>query len=162
MFTDLSGFSRQVATFGIIHFLEIIQRQNELLFPILQAHDGILIKSEADSLLCIFRRANRALACAEAMMTACARVNRDLSPERQILLCLGLGFGRVLRVGDADVFGQEVNSASKLGEDVAKAYEILMTPDFAAAAELPKDHCIALLNPPTVCPGSLRLHRPVT
>ena len=44
-----------------------------------------------------------------------------------VLLCIGLGFGRVLRIGDADVFGAEVNAASKLGEDIAKAHEILVT-----------------------------------
>jgi class 3 adenylate cyclase len=33
----------------------------------------------------------------------------------------------VLRIGDVDVYGQEVNAASKLGEDTAKANEILVT-----------------------------------
>ena len=44
-----------------------------------------------------------------------------------LLLCLGVGFGRVLRVGDADVFGPEVNAAAKLGENTAQAGEILIT-----------------------------------
>jgi class 3 adenylate cyclase len=33
----------------------------------------------------------------------------------------------MLRIGDIDVFGKEVNAASKLGEDTAKADEILVT-----------------------------------
>lgn len=33
----------------------------------------------------------------------------------------------MLRIGDTDVFGAEVNAASKLGEDVARAWEILVT-----------------------------------
>jgi class 3 adenylate cyclase len=44
-----------------------------------------------------------------------------------LLLGAGLGFGRVLRIGDADVFGEEVNAAYILGEDTACAYEILVT-----------------------------------
>jgi len=40
---------------------------------------------------------------------------------------VGLGYGRMLRIGDADVYGAEVNAASKLGEDRAKAWEILVT-----------------------------------
>ena len=52
-----------------------------------------------------------------------------------MLLCVGLGFGRVLRIGDADVFGAEVNAASKLGEDIAKAGEILVTQGVKAALE---------------------------
>ena len=43
MFTDLSGFSRQVAAFGIIHFLQIIHEQNRILLPIVAQHDAILI-----------------------------------------------------------------------------------------------------------------------
>ena len=34
MFTDLAGFSRQVAAFGIIHFLQEIFEQKRLLLPI--------------------------------------------------------------------------------------------------------------------------------
>jgi len=33
----------------------------------------------------------------------------------------------MLRIGDSDVFGSEVNAASKLGEDTARSYEILVT-----------------------------------
>ena len=33
----------------------------------------------------------------------------------------------MLRIGDHDIFGAEVNAASKLGEDEAKAEEILVT-----------------------------------
>jgi class 3 adenylate cyclase len=58
MFTDLSGFSRQVARFGIIHFLQVIHEQKRLLLPIVSDHDGILIKIEADSFLILFRRAS--------------------------------------------------------------------------------------------------------
>jgi len=127
MMTDLSGFSRQVAAFGIIHFLQIIHEQKQLLLPIVAAHDGILIKVEADSFLLIFKRPDRALACAVEMQRACHRANATRSPEEKILLCVGLGHGQVLRIGDTDVFGAEVNAASKLGEDTAKTGEILIT-----------------------------------
>ena len=127
MFTDLSGFSRQVAKFGIIHFLQVIYEQKELLLPIVAEHDGILVKIEADSFLILFKRARGALACALEMQRACQQLNARRTPEEQVLLCVGIGHGRVLRIGDADVFGAEVNAASKLGEDTAKANEILLT-----------------------------------
>jgi class 3 adenylate cyclase len=127
MFTDLSGFSRQVAKFGIIHFLQVIYEQQKLLLPIVAEHDGILIKTEADSFLILFKRASVALRCGIAMQRACQQLNERRLPEEQVLLCLGIGFGRLLRIGDADVFGAEVNAASKLGEDTAKANEILVT-----------------------------------
>jgi len=134
MFTDLSGFSRRTSEFGIIHFLQIIHEQRKLLLPIVEAHDGLLLKEEGDSFMIMFRRADRAVDCAIKMQHACRNVNERRKPEEEILLCLGIGYGRVLRIGDQDVWGREVNGASKLGEDTAKPYEILLTA--AAKAEL--------------------------
>jgi class 3 adenylate cyclase len=135
LFTDLSGFSRRVAAFGIIHFLQVIFDQKRLLLPVAQRNDGILIKVEADSLLLIFKRASSALRCAVEMQHVCQDYNARRPPEEALLLCVGIGFGRILRIGDTDVFGQEVNAASKLGEDTAKANEILVTAAVRAAAD---------------------------
>jgi len=132
MFTDLSGFSRRVAEFGILHFLQIIHEQRKILLPIVERHDGLLIKEEGDSLLILFRRVERALDCGLAMQRACGLVNERRKPEEQILLCLGIGWGDILRIADQDAWGREVNTASKLGEDTAKAGEILLS---AAAHE---------------------------
>lgn len=137
MFTDLAGFSRQVAKFGIIHFLQIILEQKRLLLPVLEAHDGILIKIEADSLLVLFKKPAQALACAIEMQQKCQAASARTAPEEQVLLCVGLGFGRILKIGDEDVFGHEVNIASKLGEDVAKRHEVLVTRAFHDAVETP-------------------------
>lgn len=137
MFTDLAGFSRNVEEFGIVHFLQVIWDHTRLLTPVIAEHDGLLLKTEGDSMLLLFRRPRRAVDCALAMQRACAQVNQRRRPEDQILLCIGLGHGRVLRIGDEDVWGQEVNAASKLGEDTAKAGEILVTA--ALHAELTAD-----------------------
>lgn len=134
MFTDLSGFSRHAAKFGITHFLQIIHEKKKMLLPIVAAHDGILLKVEADSFLLIFRRPDRALQCAIEMQRRCQLTNERRLPEEQIVLCLGIGYGDVLRVGDHDVWGREVNAASKLGEDTAGPNEILVTG--AAQAEM--------------------------
>lgn len=152
MFTDLSGFSRQVAKFGIIHFLQIIFEQKQLLLPIVASHDGILIKVEADSFLIIFKKSRTAIKCAIEMQHACQKLNADRVPEEQVLLCVGIGAGRILRIGDSDVFGAEVNAASKLGEDTAKANEILLT---AAALEAAGEFAGARYEPIDVrVPGS--------
>jgi len=134
MFTDLAGFSRQVAAFGIIHFLQVIHEQKQLLLPIVERHDGVLIKIEADSFLILFKKPAGAMACAVEMQRACRTTNARRSPEEQIVLCVGLGHGRLIKVGDEDVYGHEVNLASKLGEDTAEGNEILATTAFHAAA----------------------------
>lgn len=127
MFTDLSGFSRQVQAFGILHFLQIIHEHKIILEPVIARNDGILIKQEADSLMLIFRRASSALRCAIEMQHVLEDVNAKRSPETQVLLCVGIGYGPILRIGDDDVYGNQVNAASKLGEDTAKARQILIT-----------------------------------
>ncbi|MEZ4452669.1 MAG: adenylate/guanylate cyclase domain-containing protein [Nannocystaceae bacterium] len=127
MFTDLAGFSRNVARFGIIHFLQTISESERLLIPILEAEDGVLLKIEGDSMMVIFRSPMRGIDAALKMMARLAEYNTERAPEDQVLLCVGLGYGKVLRIGDADVYGHEVNAASKLGEDIARAGEVLIT-----------------------------------
>jgi class 3 adenylate cyclase len=95
--------------------------------PVIEEHDGILLKVEGDSFLVIFRNPSKALQCSVVMQRVLAEYDRDKADEDKVLLCVGLGYGRVLRIGDSDVFGAEVNAASKLGEDRAKAWEIMLT-----------------------------------
>jgi class 3 adenylate cyclase len=127
MFTDLSGFSRRVARFGIVHFLQTIYESERLLVPVIEENDGILLKLEGDSFLVIFRNVHKAINASIEMQRTLGDYNKEKDDEEKVLLCVGLGFGPVLRIGDSDVYGAEVNAASKLGEDIAKAHEILVT-----------------------------------
>jgi adenylate cyclase len=127
MFTDLTGFSRRTAEFGIIHFLQTIFESQRLLVPVIDAHDGILLKMDGDSMMILFRRPDKAIECALQMQ----RVVNDYNPQHpeieRILLCAGIGYGLMLHIGDTDVYGAEVNAAAKLGEDIATTGEILVT-----------------------------------
>ena len=157
MFTDLSGFSRGVAEFGIVHFLQVIFESLRVLSPVIESHDGVLLKMEGDSMLVIFRRPARALDCALDMQRALKDYNKDKGGEEQILLCLGLGYGDMLRIGDTDVFGAEVNAASKLGEDTADPWEILVTDDFKTALE--KTDGLSFEELPEAPPGAEKAYR---
>ncbi len=133
MFTDLVGFSRLVEAFGILHFLQLIQESEALFLPLIAAHHGLCLKREGDSLLAVFDQPRDALACAAAMVRATDAANPGRAPEECIGVCIGLGYGTVLRLGDNEVWGAEVNAASKLGEEMAKGSEILVTDLFQAA-----------------------------
>lgn len=135
MATDLSGFSRGVAEFGIIHFLQTIFESERILVPVVEHHGGTLLKVEGDSFLVIFRDVQHALDAAIEMQRAVRRYNIDQPKEEQVLLGVGLGFGRVLRIAESEVFGVEVNSACILGETYARAYEILVTEAVRERAE---------------------------
>ncbi len=127
MFTDLSGFSRHVARYGIIHFLQNIYASECLLQPVVKRHGGRILKFEGDSFLAIFPGPRGAALAAGEMQRQVKTYNQGRTPEDKVLLCVGLGYGPMLRVGDADVFGAEVNAAAKLGEDMAKCGQILVT-----------------------------------
>ncbi len=137
LYTDLSGFSRHVAEFGIVHFLQTIYESHRLLVPLIEKDNGILLKTEGDSLIVMFRHVNDALRCALAMQKCTREYNETRSDAEKVLLCVGIGYGEMLRIGDADIFGAEVNAACKLGEDVAKANEILLTGAASREARLP-------------------------
>ena len=139
LYTDLAGFSRNVAKFGIIHFLQTLYESHRLLVPLIELDNGILLKTEGDSLIVMFRHVNDAVRCAVTMQRCTRTYNETRSDEEKLLLCVGIGYGEVLRIGDADIFGAEVNAACKLGEDHAKPGEILITGAGAAKARLPAE-----------------------
>ena len=127
MATDLSGFSRGVARFGIIHFLQTIHESERILMPVLERHGGRLLKVEGDSFLAIFADPRDAIAASIEMQRVTRAYNVHKSAEEHVLLGVGLGFGRVLRVAEGEVYGNEVNSACILGETYAHGYDILVT-----------------------------------
>ncbi|MCX6848056.1 MAG: adenylate/guanylate cyclase domain-containing protein [Verrucomicrobia bacterium] len=154
MFTDLSGFSRHVAEFGIVHFLQVIYEAQRIFTPCVDSNDGILLKVEGDSLLIIFRTVASALQCAIDMQRSAKAYNAGKPQEEHILQCIGLGYGPVLRIGDRDVFGREVNAASKLGEDTAQPWEILVTDSVQSAAEAAEIPGLQFESIPDLPPGA--------
>ena len=157
LYTDLSGFSRTVEQFGIIHFLQTIYESHRLLVPVIQYCNGILLKTEGDSLMVIYRHPDDAVRSAIAMQQQCQRHSVNLPPEDKVLLCLGIGYGDALRIGDDDMFGAEVNAACKLGEDTAKANEILITENVANAIKMPEGTSLTPL--PEAPPGAKKAYR---
>jgi adenylate cyclase len=157
MFTDLAGFSRAVADFGVVHFLQIIYESLRVYGPIVDEFGGTLLKVEGDSMIVLFRRPEQALGAAVAMQRASARYNVGRPEEERLLLGVGVGHGRLLRIGDLDVYGAEVNAASKLGEDRAAPFEILVTEALLQAAG-PSDRFEHLDYVPPGATGAYRFH----
>lgn len=136
--TDMSGFTRRTDKFGIIHFLTLIHEMRRLMRPLILNHNGMLLKTEADSLLVLFRDLSQAVECAIEAHATMAKYNESRNIDYQISLSIGIGYGRILKIGDSDCYGSEVNRAFKLGEDIAKAEETLLTPSaYKLAQDLP-------------------------
>jgi adenylate cyclase len=126
--SDMSGFTRRTEEFGIIHFLSLIHDMQKLLKPIIAQYNGLLIKMEADNLFIIFRQPEQAIRCSMAMHQATRNYNENKTADYRIQICIGIGYGELLKIGDEDCFGSEVNRSFKLGEDIACAGETLLTP----------------------------------
>lgn len=129
---DMSGFSRCTEQNGIVCFLLMIHQMKRLAVPAVEEAGGILVKAEADNLLCLFEDVDAAIGAAREILRRLDEANADTPADRHLGAAIGIGFGHVLNVDERDLFGHEVNLACKLGEDIAKEGEILLT---AAANE---------------------------
>lgn len=134
---DLSGFSRLTIRYGIVHFLAMVQRMTVIATPIIQQQQGQVVKQEADNLFATFAQVDFAVASAIKIFHAFDRINVELPADQDLYAGIGIGFGTTLVVGNEDLFGHEMNLASKLGEDLARQGEILLTE--AAYAHLKVD-----------------------
>jgi class 3 adenylate cyclase len=124
---DMSGFSRLTMKYGITHFLAMIQRMQDIVLPIIAAGGGTLVKTEADNIFATFNDAASAVTTSRQVQTELATANKFLPQDWDLYVCIGIGYGDILMVGDNDFYGAEVNYASKLGEDVAKPGDIYLT-----------------------------------
>ena len=50
-------------------------------------------------------------------------------------VCIGIGYGELLHAGEEGYYGDQMNLASKLGEDIAEGAETLVTNETAIAAD---------------------------
>ena len=126
---DMSGFSLLTRKYGIVHYLSMVKRMQLTTEPILKSYGGSLIKYEADNCFAVFPDPLSAVNAALAMQHAFEASNLMTSDDLDIYISCGIDYGRILVIKDQDCFGDAVNRASKLGEDVAAAREILITKD---------------------------------
>lgn len=134
VYTDTANFTNRTFEHGILHFLMLFERFVPAVERGLRAQRGRLVKVDGDSLLLEFRDLAHACAGVRVMDGLLRQRNRGLAERDQLWFSYGIGWGDVLDLGD-DIFGLEVNLASKLGEDLARPGEALLTP--AAVEGLP-------------------------
>src|SRR5215212_3211845 len=124
---DMSGFSLLTRKYGIVHYLSMVKRMQLTTEPIVKSYGGSMIKYEADNCFAVFPDPLSAVNAAIAMQHAFHAVNLMTSDDLDIYISCGIDYGKILVVGHEDCFGDPVNRASKMGEDLASAGEILVT-----------------------------------
>ncbi len=120
--SDITGFTRITKEKGILQFLSGFCRAMQIAEPAVVCAGARFHKTAADNLVATFSDVPAAISAAREMIRTPIGFG--------IQFCIGIGYGRILHLED-DVFGDEVNVAYKLGEDIATADEVLVS---AAAA----------------------------
>ena len=125
--SDMASFSCTSRKIGVCHFLKLIHRARQIIAPLIAQNNGLLLKCDADNCYAFFENTDDAVRASFDINAELFRHNDEFSLTEQIYLSVGIDYGRVLLIGDIDFFGDPVNTASKLGEDLAIRAETLVT-----------------------------------
>ena len=139
---DACGFSRTVKGRGIVHFLALLERLERVIRPCVEEQHGRILRREADNIYAVFDTADHALAAARLIQGNVRAANEALPEDEEVGVSIGIGYGELLLVGPDDAWGDEMNLASKLGEDLADCDQILLTE--AAGMALQHDEGLVL------------------
>jgi len=123
---DMSGYSFSVQRDGIVSHLCKIRRMQKITMPIIESIGGEVVRQLADNILAVFEEPAAAIQSAIAINGAVrdAQIQND---DQILTVAIGIDYGPLLLVPGYDCFGDPVNIAYKLGEDVAHGGEILIT-----------------------------------
>ncbi len=121
---DMSGFTLTARRDGILRYLCLVRLMQKLTQPIVQRHGGQLVKHEADNLLAVFDDPTEAVTAAFEMHQASAK---STAGGVDLAFSIGIDFGEFLLIDGNDCFGDPVNLAHKLGEDIARPGEVLVS-----------------------------------
>ncbi len=125
--SDMANFSSTSREYGVCHFLKMIYRTRRTVAPIVADNGGQLLKCDADNCYAFFEKPGHALQASLDINAELFRLNQSSDLAEHIYLSVGIDFGRLLLVGTEDYYGDPVNTASKLGEDLAGKSETLVT-----------------------------------
>ena len=125
--SDMASFSSTSRKVGVCHFLKLIHRARQMIAPVIAANNGTLLKCDADNCYAYFEHTDDAIQASFDINAKLFESNDEFKLEEQIYLSVGIDYGRVLLVDETDFFGDPVNTASKLGEDLAVKAETLVT-----------------------------------
>lgn len=125
--SDMASFSSTSRKIGVCHFLKLIHRARQIIAPLIAKNNGLLLKCDADNCYAFFDNTDDAIRASFDINAELFRHNDEFGLAEQICLSVGIDFGPVLLVGDLEFFGDPVNTASKLGEDLAIKAETLVT-----------------------------------
>jgi class 3 adenylate cyclase len=127
MVVDTCGYTRTLRNQGVVPFLALLLTLNEIVVTRVSESGGSRCFREADNFFALFETVEAATLCGEAILADAAAANAAAPPEEQLAVSIGIGYGPMLLIGRDQVYGEEVNIVSKVGEDLAGPDELMLT-----------------------------------
>jgi class 3 adenylate cyclase len=125
---DFTGFTVQAMHGQQVQALLRILDAQRVCVPVLHEHEATLVRAFADDLVGLFDDPGQALDAALEIHRRVGIFNHSPhAAEKPALACVGIGYGEVYAIGPNLAMGDEMNRASKLGEDIARGNETLVT-----------------------------------
>lgn len=125
--TDMSGFTCLTKSHGTVHYLSMIDTMYTITKQIVQKNSGLIVKVNADNCVSIFDTVDNALKTSISLNAEFDELNKNQPNQPDIKISSGIDYGQFLIHEGVDIFGNPINIASKLGEDIASAKQILIT-----------------------------------
>jgi class 3 adenylate cyclase len=116
LFTDLKGSTALYERVGDLVAYDLVRQHFRVLYDIVAAETGAVVKTIGDAVMATFATPDRALAAALRMRDAMTRINAERKNE-DLLLKIGIHEGPCLAVtlnNSQDYFGQTVNIAARV------------------------------------------------
>lgn len=125
LLTDVKGFTEKTSHKSRAEILEMLEKNKQLVLPVLEAGGGKLVKTIGDAFLMAFDSPTDAVLAGVAVQTALRTYNEDKAPADRIEVRVAINAGEVT-LADNDVFGDPVNITARI-ESVAEAGEVFFT-----------------------------------
>lgn len=133
MFTDLKGSTAITESEGNLAARELMKKHNDMLFPILEKHHGVLVKTMGDGTMSYFSKAQDAARAASEFQRTLKEYNATEKPKIPILVTTGIHTGTGIVEKD-DIYGDVVNVAARFDAQ-AEANEICVSEETFNALE---------------------------
>ena len=104
VFTDIVGYTKQMEE-NEFRTMQLLQKQREILFPLVKTYKGEVIKELGDGLMMMFNSAVEAVRFATAAQLTLK--------DEELTIRAGIHIGDVI-FKDGDVFGSAVNTAARI------------------------------------------------
>jgi len=128
LFTDLKGSTALYERVGDLAAYDLVRQHFRVLYDIVAAETGAVVKTIGDAVMATFSTPDRALTAALRMREAMAGINAERGNE-DLLLKIGIHEGPCLAVtlnNSQDYFGQTVNMAARV-QGLASSRAIVVT-----------------------------------